>query len=185
MKKNLRILSCFILFSFCRLSGQTVNIGFESTLPGAYTSSNAVSGWTLSNYSNGNSCINSPGSTGGSTEFSIVSTPIPSFPTIGNILHSSLGGSNVALLNSSTGNASATRLSKTFTVSPSNQLLRYAYAGVWQDGGQGCCDQPGFRVLLKDAMGTELSCLSQTMVAMGSSCQNGITGYSVSTARSS
>src|SRR5882762_9951880 len=106
-------ISSFLVFIFSHyLSAQTTNIDFESTPVGAYTSSNAINGWTISSQSNTSGvCNTSTVWTPGSPEFSIVSTPIAAFPVIGNILQSPLGGSNIARLNNSTADGSVTKLS--------------------------------------------------------------------------
>ncbi|MBL7931155.1 MAG: T9SS type A sorting domain-containing protein [Bacteroidia bacterium] len=172
-----------VLFSFVSLlivaektNAQAVNIDFEASLAGTYTTGNSVSGWSLTSQT----ATNCSGSSwvSGSPEFSLVNTPISGFPITGFIPNSPLGGYVVASLNNQTANSSITRLSQSFFVSGANTFLQFAYAGVWQNHGSVlCCQEAGFDFLLKDQNGNLLSCSSLTLG--GSSCQaTGIT-YSV------
>ena len=45
-------------------------------------------------------------------------------------------------------NATVSRLTKTFIVTPTNALFQYAYLPVIEDGSHGCCSQPGFDIKL-------------------------------------
>ncbi len=42
--------------------------------------------------------------------------------------------------------ASVCRLSKTYTIAPTNALFRYAYRAVISNPGHACCGQPGFKI---------------------------------------
>ncbi len=135
-----------------------VNEGFEQTPAGTYTAANSVSGWSLSSMSMTlNSC-----STGtwlpGASEFSIVSTPITNFLGVGTITQSPLGGSMVAVINSTVGNCTKTRISTSFLVSSSNNLFKYAYAGFFADAGHSCCYQAGFTVRVLDCNYNVIAC---------------------------
>lgn len=143
-----------------------VNEGFESTPVGAYTTSNAVVGWTVTNRSSDGVC-NPTTWMAGSSEFSVVSTPITGFPGAGIIPHSPLGGNVVVRLNNSTASYLTTKLSQAIPVTSSNSLFRFAFAGYWEDGGSGhaCCDQPGFKVLVRDCSNNLLSCPSLSLNA--------------------
>lgn len=156
-----------------------VNEGFESTTPGAYTTSNAVTGWTITSTSNNGVCPRTSW-TAGSNEFSIVATPILGVPFIGTLGNSPLGGNNVAKLNNNTSNYYITKLSQTFPVSLSNTLFQIAYAGVWEDGGSGhnCCNQPGIDIKMYDCTGSPLSCSSLSL-APGPGCQSSNVQYTV------
>ncbi|PBQ31131.1 hypothetical protein CNR22_04915 [Sphingobacteriaceae bacterium] len=156
-----------------------VNEDFESTLPGAYTSSNAVTGWTVTERNNDDAC-NPTNWTGGSSEFSIVATPILNwwglFATMGVIGNSPLGGSNVAQLNDSLpGTTHMTKISTQFPVTTANTVFQFAYAGYWEDGGHSCClvqglnTQPGLRVDMYDCSGNALQC-SSINFSPGSGC---------------
>jgi hypothetical protein len=182
MRNLLRIICCVGVLFCTYIYGQT-NIGFESTAPGAYTGSTSISGWTLSSRTTPGNCSTSNTWTGGSSECVIVSTPLLSFPYVGNIPNSPLGGSNIAVLNTATPNSSSTKLAQTISVTYSNTLLQVAFAGVWQDGHQ-CCDQTSFVIQLKDSQGNALACQSYSFAPSGPSCQNGSSGYTISTSGS-
>lgn len=175
---------CFLCFIICFVTlAQTSNIDFELSLPGAYTGSNSVSGWTITSQTTTNNCGYSSNWVPGSSEFSIVTTPITAFPSIGTIPNSPLGGSQVARLNSLIANGGIAKISKTFSVT-GNVTLYVAFAGLWQDGGHACCDQTSFKILLKDAQDNVLNCSSYSVSFPGSACQSGSTGYSVTTSGS-
>ena len=156
-----------------------VNEDFELSTPGVYSAANAINGWTLSSRQSNGVC-NPTNWTAGSNEFSIVATPIVAFPIIGNIPHSPLGGTRVARINNSFSNASSTRLAQTFPVTNANTLFQFAYAGYWQDGGNGhgCCDQPKVTVNMFDCLGAPLACSSLSL-APGAGCQSSGTTYTV------
>lgn len=155
---------------------QTTNFDFDLTSPGAYTSSTAVSGWTVSSQTNTGSCNNSTVWTAGSPEFSIVATPILSFQTIGTIANSPLGGSNVARLNNTTSNSSVTRIARTLSVTSSVALFQLAYAGIWEDGSHTCCTQAAFKLKLYDNLNNEITCPSFSLAGVG--CPN-VPSYSM------
>jgi gliding motility-associated-like protein len=167
-----------------------VNEDFESTLPGTYTSSNAVIGWTVQNITTlGNQLAcgspSNPAYLPGSPEFSIVATPVLSNSILPNfnidyvtIPNSPLGGNNVARLNNSVPGFTLTRISTTFPVTTANTLFQFAYAGSWDGSGHYCCDQPFFTVNMFDCTGAPLGCSSISLTPPGSLCQNGATGYS-------
>jgi len=155
-----------------------VNEGFESNAPGAYPAANSVVGWTVSSRVADLQC--SPTNwTAGSSEFSIVATPILSVPNIGTIPHSPLGGTVVAQLNNFSPNYNTTKLSQTFPVTSANCFYQFAYAGFWQDGGtsHGCCEQAAFKLLIKDCFGVPLSCRSLTLNPYTGGCPTGLTSY--------
>ncbi|MDX2173135.1 MAG: hypothetical protein SFY56_08450, partial [Bacteroidota bacterium] len=85
-------------------------------------------------------------------------------------------------LQDATAGASVTRLSKTYTISPSNALFRYAYRAVISNPGHSCCSQPGFKIgvtITNTATGTStvLACPNIT-VAAGTSCGPAASGFS-------
>jgi len=168
MKKILHIIFCVVLFFALHLQAQTTNIDFELTAPGVYTTSNAVSGWTISSQTNTTgSCNTSTVWASGSPEFSIVTTPILSTPYIGALPNSPLGGNYIAKLNNTTANGSVTKLSQTFSVTNSNTLFQFAYAGIWEDGGHNCCAQAGFKFRLYDFLGNLITCPSFSLAGIG------------------
>jgi len=149
-----------------------VNEGFEATGPGFYTSANAVFGWTLSSRTADGNC-NPTAWSPGSSEFSVVATPLSNINFIGTLPNSPLGGNTVVQLNNFNNlNHSSTKIAQTFPVTAANSFFQFAYAGVWQDGGagHGCCDQPFFKVLIKDCSGTMLVCPSLDLTAFSPSC---------------
>lgn len=159
----------FVFFLKGKIEAQAVNIDFESSLAGTYTAGNSVNGWSLSSQTATN-CGSSTW-TSYSTEFSLVTTPILNFPVIGYIPNSPLGGNIVASLNNQTANSSVTKLSQSVWVTTSNSNLQIAYAGVLQNHSNAlCCEESGFKLLLRDQNNSILSCSSLT--ASGSSCQN-------------
>jgi gliding motility-associated-like protein len=158
-----------------------VNEGFESSLPGVYTTSTGVTGWTVSSRTQDGSCSPS-GWTPGSSVFSLVATPILNWGlaggSIGVIPNSPLGGTVVAQLNDhAAGDYDQTRLAQTFPVTSANTLFQFAYAGYWEDAGSShpCCPssaaQPGFSVKMYDCLGAPLSC-SNLSLNPGSGCQS-------------
>ena len=175
------ILFLFVIFGRVDLFFGQINIGFEQTLPGAYTASNAVSGWTLESTTtsvNPILCNNNIVWSAGSPEFSVVTTPILSNPyTPGNpfsinnvsIMNSPLGGNNVVRLQDVNGNALATRLRTTFTVTNANSIFYFAYAGSWDGSAHQCCEQPSFNVKVYSCLGSVNACLSTTVVPIGNS----------------
>lgn len=161
MLKKVLIISG-LLFSLSQIWAQGVNIDFESSSAGTYTAGNSVSGWSLTSQTATN-C--GPGAwVSGSPEFSLVNTPIVSFPVIGFIPQSPLGGNVVAALNNQTANSSVTKLSQVISVTNNNYSMQFAYAGVWQNHTTAlCCENTGFQLVLKDQNGTLLSCHSLTV----------------------
>jgi len=177
MKKISCILFCFIFYS--GVFSQAVNIDFEASSPGSYTTSNSVNGWTISSQTA--SCNSTTSWIPGSQEFSIVTTPILNLPYLGNLGHSYLGGYNIAQLNNLTANASKTKLSQNFSVTPSNQLLAICYAGLFEGGSssESCCASSAFTIQLKNSSGSVISCYSVSAISNGPGCPNGGPGYSV------
>jgi hypothetical protein len=137
-----------------------VNEDFESTPVGAYTASNAINGWLLYSGNTSSGCNDNleVAWTPGATEFSIVATPIAGFPGVGTLPHSPLGGQKVAQLNNYTNNYSKTRLSTTFSVTATNWLFQYAFAGYVQAQNGSCCNSPGFFVKMKNCSGGTIAC---------------------------
>lgn len=156
-----------------------VNEDLEMTIPGVYTTSNAVIGWTVSSRTSDGTCTPTNW-IAGSGEFSIVATPILSFPTIGTVPSSPLGGLVVARLNDFTASFQQTKLSQTFPVTTANCVFQYAYAGVWQDGGAGhtCCTEAAFDLVVRDCFGNIIPCLTPTLNPANTSCTTGILSYS-------
>lgn len=156
-----------------------INEDFELCLPGVYSTSLSVAGWTLSSRTQDGNCT-SPSWNPGAAEFSIIATPVIGYPTIGTIPHSPLGGTKIAWLNNNVNNNSVTRIVQTFPVTNANTLFQFAYGGYWQDGGggHGCCDQPAVQVRMRDCLGAPLAC-SNLSLAPGAGCQSANTTFTV------
>ncbi|MCC6371915.1 MAG: T9SS type A sorting domain-containing protein [Bacteroidia bacterium] len=148
-----------------------VNEGFESTPVGTYSTGNAVTGWSLTSRSSGG-CYNAPWFSG-STEFSIVSTPVTGFPGLGTVGHSPLGGAKVAKLGNFSPNSLETRLSTTFSVTSSNALFQYAFAGYFEKANVGCCDNPRLTIQILDCFSNTITCQSFSVASYyNGSCAN-------------
>jgi hypothetical protein len=160
-----------------------VNEGFESTLPGQYTSANAVPGWTLESSNNGGlngvcypstvALWSSPNS-----EFWIRQTPVTGQFLFGTIGTSPFGGSMIAQLQNATPSGLMTRISTTFPVTVSNNLFEYAFAGTWE-GSHACCDNAFSKVEVYNCTGALLSCFTMS-VNSSSLCTTGNTFSSTS-----
>lgn len=157
------------------LNSQTHNIDFELTGAGSYTNANAVSGWTISSRTM-TSCNNTTTWTPGSPEFSVLSTPVLSFPYLGVILNSPIGGSKIVRLNNSVANGLVTKISRKINVNTSSQVLLVALAGVLESGSHACCEQAKFQVELFDSLGSLIPCSSPVLT--GSPCI-GATGFNI------
>ncbi len=163
-----------------------VNEDFESTSPGVYTTSNAVTGWTIESGMNSNGfgglgCNNGIGAAWnpGSPEFSIVATPVLGFPFICNLPNSSFVGIIVARFQNSSPNCMMSRISTQFPVTNANTLFQFAFAGSW-DGVHECCGQPALRVDLYNCTGSliALPCANLTLTPGSGQCI-GTAGYSL------
>ncbi len=188
MQKKLLFIS-FVFFVLTFRVVPQINLDFESTTPGAYTASNSVVGWTISSQT-ASSCNTSSVWTPGSPEFSVLSTPVLSgLPTSSitnpfTVLNSPLGGNNVARLNDGIASGLRTKITQTFTVSSMNPILRYCFAGVWEDGGHQCCEQSNLKVIVYDCGGNVINCSTATITATGSGCAFGGAGTNKTTNRS-
>ncbi len=182
-KKTIHFFFLFLVSNYAELHAQSTvncnNIDFELTSVGAYTTANAVSGWTISSQTP-TSCNTSSAWNAGSPEFSIVSTPILFFPNIGTIINSPLGGSKVALLNNHVANGISTKLSRTLYVSSSFSIFTFAFAGYYQGGNHQCCEQAGFKLQLRDCLGNILSCPNLTLNASSNNCNFEVFTYTLS-----
>ncbi|MBX3164926.1 MAG: T9SS type A sorting domain-containing protein [Bacteroidetes bacterium] len=153
-----------------------VNVGFEAATPGTYTTANAVSGWTISSQTV-TSCNTSTVWQAGSPEFSVMSTPISNLPYIGTLLNSPLGGTNIACLNNTVANSNCTKIAQTFTLSNAPHMAQIAVAGMWEDGGHNCCQQPSFKIQFRDSLGNLFSCPMYSVTGVG--CSNTLMTYTL------
>lgn len=157
-----------------------VNEDFETSSVGQYTTANAISGWTVSSQA-ANSCNTNTVWNAGSSKFWIVSTPITGVPSIGILNASPLGGTKIAQLQNNIFPYSLrTKLATSFPVSLSNTVFQFAYAGVYNDGGHQCCEQPALQVKMYDCQGNPLACSSLSLNAVGAGCTTGSGSYTVS-----
>ena len=160
-----------------------VNEDFETTPTGSYTAGNSVSGWAISSRTIG-VCHASNSFTAGSPEFSVMATPIANALPSGTVFqgatlgNSPLGGTNVIRMNDLQPDYLQTKISQTFPVTTSNSLFQFAYAGLWNDGGHLCCEQPSFQLLMYNCVGDTLACISLSLNAYGSGCPTGLNTYS-------
>ncbi len=161
----------------CEAQPPGYNIGFEASAPGSYTSANGVNEWTITSQIN-TTCNSTASWTPGSPEFTILTTPL-SFPTIGNIPNSPLGGTCIAQLNDLSGSSKGTKIAYEFTVTNQNYLLAFAYCTVQEDGSHICCEQSQLIFNIHDSLGTPLPCYQMSLNASGMNCPNGAFGYSI------
>jgi hypothetical protein len=162
--KELFLLSSLVL-SQAAFGQACVNTGFESTPLGPYTTSNAVTGWTLTSRQHTSCMVSTTTWTPGSPDFAILATPI-SDGYIGTIPHSPLGGTVVARLNdNNTSDYVATRLTQSFPVSSGNSYFNFAFASMLDDGTHNfCCENPSLYFNIRDINGNVLSCFSESVV---------------------
>jgi gliding motility-associated-like protein len=163
-----------------------VNEDFESTVPGVYSTSNAVAGWTVLSGMNstnfgGIGCNGNPNIAWnpGSPEFSIVATPVLGVPFIGNLPNSPFGGNNVARLQNTSPTGLMTRIQTQFPVTNANTLFQFAFAGSW-DGAHACCDQGALRIDVYNCTGSliPLPCANLSLTPGSGQCI-GTAGYSL------
>lgn len=147
-----------------------LNEDFESSPVGPVSS---VSGWTISEGSNSNSCAMlgccSAVATGSNSW--IVSTPYTVTATLPVISNSPLGGSKVIQLNDQVINAGEiVRLEQTFSVTTSNSNFQYAYWAFIDGTGHACCDLPYLNILFYDCSSSLITSATMSLVAPGPSC---------------
>lgn len=150
-----------------------MNEDFESSPAGSIPSSSSVSGWSVFgglNTNTGGSCshlgcctVSTPtamiiNTTGGYID-SYIGSSYPIYSVFGNTANGgsswnpsipNMSGNSIIRLNDQAGNYTATMLSKTFSVTPSNTLFEYAYIAMVYSGHT-CCDAPAFTIKLYNA----------------------------------
>jgi hypothetical protein len=174
---------CCFLFSVASAQSPCGNIDFEQSAAGQYTTSGAISGWTLSSQSalSSNNCSSAPSWTAGSPEFSLVNTPLTGVPYLGTVSASPLGGQRIALFhNDQMPYGLRTKLTYSMAVTSSNSMFKYAFAGIYDSGGHNCCDQPLLQVRLLDCSQNPLSCASTTLIAATPGCTNSANSFTIS-----
>lgn len=161
------ILFIACLFFLCAGTSAQVNcdnVDFESGTP-SETSTTSISGWNVSHDNTYVLCTPSVSNwTPGSSHIYLVSTPVSNVPVLGVVGHSPLGGTVVAQIGDFSGNSEANKLTRTFSVTPSNTVFTFAFAAaMYYNTSYNCCQGPAFRVLVRDCQGSLLNCLSHTM----------------------
>jgi hypothetical protein len=171
----LRSLVAILFFSSAIARAQCTNMDFELMSAGSYTSSNAVTGWSISSQSY-TSCTSTAWA-GGSSEFSIVTTPIINEPFLGILQNSPLGGTVVAKLNDYSADSHCTRLTRTLSVTSfTNSLLQIAFACGFQSGSHSCCQQAHGEIAVRSASGSLVACIP-LVVSGGSLCTSSYLTY--------
>jgi hypothetical protein len=161
------------------------NIGFQSLPVGSYS---ALPGWTLgagtyTNFNTNGYCTNFPITSSLSPGVGIVNTPM-AFSTPSLIPLSPFFGSQVMLLNGSSGNGNFVRAEKTFSVSASNKFLEYAYMFFTSHNVESCCDAAYLKIILLDNSNNAIPCGSVAIVGTNGSYSSCINPTSVPTVTS-
>ena len=175
MKKFLFIfIFSIVLNSFLFSQAACNNEDFESSTPGAITTTNGVSGWTITsgfNNTAGGSCILPNCCPSAPNAATIISTGSSGYidPNIGPTypIYSIYGsfantggtyGDKIIKLNDAIPNSGAHRIAKTINVIPSNCNFRFSFIATGV-GGHPCCDAPIVKFRLINAMtGSVLAC---------------------------
>lgn len=150
---------------FFSQNGLFQNSGFEQTAAGVYTTANAVNGWTVSSQTVTTCSVNTVWNPG-SPEFSVMTTPFYD-PYIGIIGNNLFGGNKVVRLNNSTANNMSTKIAQSVSVTSTQNIFYFGFAGYYQNGGHNCCEQPRPDVLIKNCLGNTLLA---TPVVLGVGC---------------
>ena len=138
-----------------------------------------ISGWSQSSGSNVNS-ITMAGCCPTSTA-NFAMCPSTAFDPATNLsLQSPLGGNWVVRLGSTClVSFEANRISKTFTVSPTNALFQVAYFAVLENSGHTCQDSPYLNISMLNCAGVQLACPSVSIIAPGSACTSASPGFTL------
>lgn len=176
-----------------------VNEDFEASLSGPITSSTQISGWTTTRgyNTNGNNncnlsgCCVSPPSEAimfvapNGTIDPVIGNFYPIYSVFGSVtgntnaavvnpqITSAMMGNNFIRINSGTaGDFSMEKISKTFSVSSSNALFRFAFISVLS-AGHLCCDAGGFVIRVTNVTTNSLlTSVSYSASGISSSCSN-------------
>lgn len=130
----------------------------------------SFAGWTLTNGSNSNSTTMAgccPAAGGISQVINSVGTD-PVVPALS--LVSPFGGNKIAQINDVSTGAVVERIAQSFNVTSSNAIFQFAYAGVLENAGHSCSDQPYMNVSVIDSAGNTLACPNIVIAAPSSSC---------------
>ena len=151
-----------------------------------------VAGWTLfGGVGSAASNFCTPSAPGATANYTVFNAPVvDNFMIAPNNVISSYfdatsftqpAGSSFIRLNNASAGAKVVRLSKTYLVSPTNAIFRYAYRAVISNPGHSCCSQPGFKIKITitnttTGTSTVLACPNIT-VAAGTSCGPAAPGF--------
>lgn len=128
-------------------------------------------GWTVAWGINGNSTTMAgccPNLSGTVSQVINASGTDPYVPVLS--LSSPFGGNKIAKINDDLAGAVVERISQTFSVTSSNAIFQFAYAGVLEDAAHTCASQPFINVSVLDSVGTILACPKIDIVAPSPSC---------------
>ncbi len=178
-----------------------VNEDFEASAAGNITSSGQITGWTINqgtNSGSSTSCNPNPfnAQPNNSQLFNvpgglidpIIGAGYPIFSVFGsgaqnggtaanltNIPQGCYGNNFIRINNSTTGDYSMVKLSKTIAVTSSNALFRFAFIAV-MNTGHACCDAGAFQIRLLDGCGSNsvMSCPNFSSAA-APNCGQGVT----------
>lgn len=186
-----------------------LNEDFEASTAGAVTASNQVTGWTVTrgthNTVAGSDACNllaccpqqpvesavitapaagfiDPNIGAGYPIYSVFgSTPAPAAAAAANpqILQGMFGSTFFRLNSQQTGDLSIEKISKTFSVTPSNALVQFAYILVF-NGPHTCCTSGSFKVrILNASANTVVPCPAFTVYAANPNCAQFPTSFNL------
>lgn len=135
-----------------------------------------LGGWTVTNGSNSNSstmagcCPNAGGITA-------VVAGAGTDPVCGASLVSPFGGNFICRINDVNTGAVVERIRQTFTVTPANSLLQFAYLAILQAAGHSCNQQPFLNIRLLNCANQVIACPQAQVVAPSNSCGSSTPGF--------
>lgn len=135
-----------------------------------------LSGWTVSNgiISNATSMTGCCPNAGGITA---VVASAGTDPTTGTSLVSPFGGNFICRINDANTGAVVERIQQTFTVTPANSLLQFAYKAVLQAAGHNCVDNPFLNIRLLNCNNQVIACPQAQIIAPSGPCQSNSPGF--------
>jgi len=165
------------------IGGTCDNEDFELAASGTgIVTPGAVQGWTIVSGTNNNSC--QPFTPTGVNHYTVyvgalidpkIPTPVTSyFDAASNVTPA--GNCFIKLLQQTNpAGSKAVKLSKSFTVAPTNALFQYAYLPVIEDGPHTCCSQAGFNIKITvtntaTSASTVLACPQISIAVPGPAC---------------
>ncbi|MBI2722518.1 MAG: PKD domain-containing protein [Bacteroidetes bacterium] len=136
-----------------------------------------LGGWTLTSGTNANStnmagCCGTPGGAATAVVPSVGNDPVSNAP-----LASPFGGGFICRINDVNVGAVVERISQTFTVTPANSLLQYAFMAVLESAGHTCAEQPYLNIRLLDCNNNIIPCPQAHISAPSGSCPSNDPGF--------